>query len=138
MNNEIFKTITGFNYYKISNLGNVKNRLTNKILKPSINKGNYLTVGLKNNNKKTQHKRIHRLLGETFIENPLNKPFIDHIDHNRLNNNLNNLRWVNYTENCMNASKQITETTSRYKGCYLTKNNKWCASIRLNYKKIHI
>ena len=138
MENEIWKTINGFNYYKISNLGQVKNIRTNKILKLSINKGGYLGLGLKNNNNKTQQKRIHRILGESLIENPFNLPLIDHIDNDRLNNNLSNLRWVDYTENCMNTRKRISNTSSQYKGVYKTKSNKWCASIRLNYKKIHI
>ena len=45
---------------------------------------------------------IHRLLAIHFIENPDNKPCVDHWDGNRKNNKLNNLRWVTHSENSQN------------------------------------
>lgn len=45
---------------------------------------------------------VHRLVAQAFIPNPLNKPCIDHIDGNQLNNNSLNLRWVDYKENANN------------------------------------
>tara|TARA_R110001592_G_C12709918_1_gene707704 strand:- start:38 stop:508 length:471 start_codon:yes stop_codon:yes gene_type:complete len=50
---------------------------------------------------------IHRLLGICFIDNPENKPCIDHIDRNRQNNNLSNLRWATYEENANNRAKSL-------------------------------
>ena len=47
---------------------------------------------------------IHRLVAETFIPNPENKPCVDHIDGDRTNNNLTNLRWVSHKENCNNPN----------------------------------
>ena len=50
------------------------------------------------------HKRrpIHRIVADAFIPNPENKPCVDHIDTNRTNNNVDNLRWVTYKENANN------------------------------------
>lgn len=57
----------------------------------------YLTVQLFKNGVGTRFK-IHRLLAETFINNPENKPTVDHIDRDRRNNRLSNLRWATYKE----------------------------------------
>lgn len=47
---------------------------------------------------------IHRLIAETFIENPMDKPTVDHIDRNRENNQIINLRWATYKEQQENRS----------------------------------
>ena len=46
---------------------------------------------------------IHRLMGETFLENPYNRRNIDHIDRNKLNNNIKNLRWFSQQDNMLNV-----------------------------------
>ena len=46
--------------------------------------------------------KIHRLVAEAFIPNPENKPYVDHIDTNRTNNDVTNLRWVTQEENMRN------------------------------------
>ena len=50
---------------------------------------------------------IHRLLAINFIPNPLNRPQVDHIDRNRQNNDLSNLRWVTQAENQANTGVRI-------------------------------
>lgn len=45
---------------------------------------------------------IHRLLAECWIDNPNNLPQIDHINRNRADNRIENLRWVSASENCKN------------------------------------
>lgn len=93
-----WKKINGFKNYSINEKGQVRNDVTNKIKKPFINKSNgYLTIDLWENNKGTK-KTIHRLIAETFIPNPQNKPTVDHIDGNRQNNSIDNLRWATYSE----------------------------------------
>lgn len=85
--------------YSISEKGEVRNDITGKLKSATVNKANgYLTVDLYKNNK-SYKVTIHKLLAEAFIPNPDNKPCIDHIDGNRTNNALSNLRWATYSEN---------------------------------------
>jgi hypothetical protein len=134
---EEFKIIKDFENYEISNLGNIRNIKTNKILKNSINSNGYKITSMFKNNKFKKHY-IHRLIALTFIPNPDKKKCVDHINNNRLDNDINNLRWVTLSENSHNA-KLSTLNTSGVKGVYWNKeNNKWHAQIRLNCKKYHI
>lgn len=74
----------GVRIYEISNFGNVKiNGKSVDFSKQKIN-NDYCIVSC---------IRIHRAVAELFIPNPNNYPFVDHIDGNRWNNNMNNLRW---------------------------------------------
>lgn len=54
-------------------------------------------------NGKVKKYRVHRLIGLTFIDNPLNKPQINHLDGNKLNNKVSNLEWVTDSENKFHA-----------------------------------
>ena len=96
---EVWKN-TYYPNYEVSNVGNV--RRNNRLLKLN-NAGNYVTVKLSVDGK-TTNICVHRLVAETFIDNPKNKPEIDHIDGNRTNNNSENLRWCTHIENCNNEN----------------------------------
>ena len=102
------KKIKGFSHYSIDEKGIVINDLTNKIKTPTSNltgKG-YLYIDLWENGKKYR-KYIHRLVAQTFIPNPENNPYINHIDGNPHNNKVNNLEWCTPLENVEHASKVL-------------------------------
>ena len=90
--------IKGFDDYSVSKSGNVRNEKTHRILKPMISTSGYVFFHLVKEKKKYT-KYLHRILGESFIDNPHNLPQIDHIDGNKRNNDLLNLRWVSVSEN---------------------------------------
>lgn len=84
--------------YSINEKGEIKNNITKKILSPSINKDSgYYQIDLWKNNKSRKYT-LHRLVASNFIPNLENKPTVDHIDGNRLNNDISNLRWATYSE----------------------------------------
>ena len=87
--------------YSVSDNGEVKNNITGRKLKPSIQQG-YCHVGLTINGK-VKRCRVHRLVANAFISNPYNKPFVNHIDGCRSNNNINNLEWCTLAENTQHA-----------------------------------
>ena len=110
---EIWKDIKGYEgKYQISNTGNVKSLHYHrgnkeKILAPRcVTKNNgeqlyYYVMLSKNNHVKCC--KIHRLVAEHFVPNPQNKPYVNHKDGNKHNNNANNLEWVTPLENNLHA-----------------------------------
>jgi hypothetical protein len=134
---EEYRTIVGYENYEVSNFGNVKTIKFNRILKAGIDGGKYYMVYLSIDGKKT-NKRIHKLVTQTFLENPDNKPCVDHIDGNKLNNNVSNLRYATHSENSQNC-KIRTDNTSGSKGVSFNKaSNKWTAQIKIDGISIHL
>ena len=138
---EIWKDIKGYEgLYQVSNLGRVKS--SKKILSPS--KTEYLKVSLSKNGAQNTHY-IHRLVAQAFIDNKSNLPFVNHIDENKHNNNVNNLEWCDnkYNLNYGNAQKKKAKSQLRYN--VIQKDNKgnivkvWESASQvatmLNYKK---
>lgn len=101
---EKWEIIKDFEKYSISNLGNVKNNKNNKIKKPTPNEKGYMRVFLRKNNK-NHTKYVHRLVAETFIPNPENKPTVNHEDGNKTNNVICNLTWATCDEQVKHALK---------------------------------
>jgi hypothetical protein len=95
-------------------------------LNPMLNNSGYLSVVLYKD-KRPKRILLHRILIETFIPNPENKPFCNHKDGNKLNNSLDNLEWCTTSENTQHASdngliRQKTETKTRISSEWGKKN----------------
>ena len=93
--------INGFENYLIYEDGSIYSNKSKKYLKSTDSVHGYLRVKLCNNGKPKDFY-IHRLLGLHYIPNPHNYSEIDHIDRNRKNNSIDNLRWVTKTMNNQN------------------------------------
>ena len=108
---EVWMPINDYDNYEISSLGNVRNINTCRILKLT-NKGGYIFTGLsKNCGIKTYPD--HRLVALAFIDNPENKPQVNHKDKNRSNNIVSNLEWSTASENNIHRSINVTQTTNQ-------------------------
>lgn len=83
--------------YQISNLGIIKNKITGKCLS-YFKRNGYYYVSLWKNGKQRKY-RVHRLVAKTFIPNPYNYEVVNHIDENKLNNNVDNLEWCSQKDN---------------------------------------
>ena len=111
---EIWKTISDFNNYEISSLGNVRNITTGKVLKPILISTGYYQVVLYKQNKRYR-KLIHRLVADAFLENPENLPQINHRDEDKANNAVSNLEWcsASYNANYGTRNKRIAKTLKK-------------------------
>lgn len=131
MKNEIWKDIEGYEgLYQVSNLGRIKSlhrriehphsgfiTLKERILKPSTDTSGYLFVRLCNNGKSKQ-LLVHRLVAQTFLENPQKLPEVNHIDECKSNNQISNLEYcdrsynINYGTATVRAAKTRTNHPS--------------------------
>ena len=98
METEIWKIITNFPNYEISNLGNIRNSNNKYIMKPFTNEAGYLRISLYNDTVKRKKFYIQRLVAQEFIENIENKPTVNHINNNTLDNRSCNLEWSTMKE----------------------------------------
>ena len=83
--------------YEISNTG--KLRHGEYILKGKVGANGYVEYSMSMGNYKRKHEMAHRLVAKAFIDNPENKAEVNHIDCNRLNNDVANLEWCTHSEN---------------------------------------
>ena len=149
---EIWKDVPGYEgLYQVSNVGRVKSvyRIINRnrgyvarkevILKPCIRR-RYLFVQLSKNGKQ-KNFFVHRLVAMAFIDNPKNYPQIDHINGDKYNNSVDNLRWVTAKENSNNPNASNSPIGKTKKGkviiqCDLQGNpiKEWASSVDIQRK----
>lgn len=136
---EIWKDIKGYkDKYQVSNLGNVKSLNYNqthkeKLLKFFQNTNGYYQIDLWKNNK-GKRCLVHRLVAETFIDNPNNYPIINHKDENPLNNCAENLEWCDAKYNCNYG----TRNQKLYHAVICVELNKIFESIKEASKELKI
>ena len=112
--NEVWKDIDDYEgLYQVSNLGRIKRIYPYEhLISNSKNSKGYYTVGLTKNNIR-KNKMVHRLVAKAFILNPDNKKEVDHININRTDNRVENLKWVTHKENCNNPISKINYSNTR-------------------------
>ncbi len=131
---EIWKPVPGYNgNYEASNTGMIRiidrfdvitrdgvkdfkpytRKRSGKVLKNWLDKDGYV-CGVICENGKIKNIRVHRLIASTFIDNPDNKPFIDHINTIKNDNRIENLRWCTNSENLLNPlTSQLKSKVSK-------------------------
>lgn len=99
---EKWMTIKQNDNYEISNFGLVRNKKTKRVLKPAISNKGYYLVSLSRNCKQHTYT-IHKLVMEHFNRCAFDYEVINHKDHNKLNNNIDNLEYITQKENIRDA-----------------------------------
>lgn len=135
---ENWKDMQGYEgLYQISDLGRIKSYprvvkckesneriIKSRILKQYHTSNHYLFVRLSKNKKQTNY-RVHRLVALNFIDNPENKPCVNHIDGNKSNNRVDNLEWCTHSENMQHAVKNgLSANWNKGKHYHLSEEHK--------------
>ena len=121
--------ICGFENYLIYDDGRVFSKKRGIFLKVSKNNRGYYYVQLSNKIQKLY--RVNRLVALYYIPNPENLPQVDHIDGNKLNNRVENLRWCSSSDNLKNTGPRKQNTSGFKNICWNKEKNKW--GVRLYY-----
>lgn len=116
--------------YSISQNGKVRNLRTGKFLKGSIlHTYNYINFRWDG---KQKNKAVHRLVAEAFLSKQENATMVDHIDGNRLNNKIENLRWATPKENANNIHLEKTPEKPKIQEHFFTEDE-LCSEVWKKY-----
>lgn len=114
-NIEQWRNIKEFDNYFVSNQGRIMNGKTGRILRPADDGHGYEQVCLSKNGQRTM-KRISRLVGEAFIDNPNELETINHIDQDKRNNKVDNLEWLSRGDNVRYSLAKPVEQYDLFSG----------------------
>lgn len=135
----MWRDIVGFeDRYEISDCGLVRNKKTKNILTLKVDRDGYNQIGLRKlGDRKKYWFSIHRLVANHFLDGYTEGLCVDHIDHNKCNNSLSNLRWITVAENNRNRELKAWTTNTTTNELYITKyRNGFMIRInRSDYKK---
>ena len=128
--------IQNYPNYLIYDDGRVYSKKTKIFMKHTLNNCNYYVVNLCKDGKQ-KHFLVHRLIALHYIPKVEGKDMIDHIDRNRTNNNnINNLRWVNKSENTINTGMKKNNKLG-YRNICLTTSSTYKVEIQRNNKRVY-
>lgn len=137
---EIWSDVVGYEgMYEVSIYGRVRSLRFNKIriMKPVINPQGYAMLILMKD-KSTNPHVVHRLVAKAFVPNPLMKKNVDHIDNNRSNNIVTNLRWATNSENSANTSRWSPIGIKGVKAVESKKGLRYVATVSWEGKHHHL
>lgn len=137
MSNEIWAPILETcGKYEVSTMGRVRRAATQQCLRPKKHVAGYASVNLKRPGGTVLTRLVHRLVALTFLPRELRREMVDHIDGNRTNNQLSNLRFATLSQNSMN--RRINNSTTGVKGVQRLRNGRYSAVIGVNRKRIFL
>ena len=133
----MFEPIKNYETYGITKKGVIKDYRTGKLINCSLNKSGYKKLQLVNPEGKKGFL-VHRLVALQFIKQIEGKNEVDHIDRNRINNNIENLRWVNDIEQVENRGNFKNNKLNEKYICFETdgQTTRYRLQITKNYTKI--
>lgn len=117
----MWRQIEGYEQYSVSDSGEVRNNVTGRLLKQTIDKDGYLMVTLHYGKRKWVG--VHRLVAQAFVPNPDNLPCVNHKDEDKSNNSVENLEWCSVAYNNGYGARGLKTSIAHKKRFLTLKNN---------------